>query len=211
MQVLHVVANPKPTAESASKQITEVFFDALKEKNPDVRVTTVDLYQDPPPYYDYRIYRNFWYPLFQPGYQPTPDERKAAEYAARHGKLFNQADVLVVTAPMWNFAVPAILKAWTDQVLSPGLTFTIGAEGVKPLHKVKKLILLTASGGAYQPGDERDNFLPQIKAAFGFAGISEVEVARADGQNTFFFKDHAERKAKAAAEARRLGERTAIL
>jgi FMN-dependent NADH-azoreductase len=114
--------------------------------------------------------------------------------------------VLVITAPMWNFSVPAILKAWMDQVLSPGATFEISAQGVKGLHHIKKIILLTSSGGSYQKSDPKEHLLAEIKTAFGFVKIENVEAAWADGQNTFFFKDSKERKNRAIEEAKGLSD-----
>ena len=48
----------------------------------------------------------------------------------------NSADVLVLTMPMWNYSVPAIMKAWIDQILLPGKTFSLNKEeGVKVFIK----------------------------------------------------------------------------
>lgn len=202
MQLLHIIANPKPPEEAASKQVTEAFFTTLRAEHPAVEVVSVDLYQDPPPFYDYLTYRHFWYPVFQSGYLPSAEERTAAAYALRHGALVNDADVVVVTSPMWNFAVPGILKAWMDQVMSPGLTFTIGPNGTQPLHHLQRVVLLAASGGAYPDDSPKDNFTRQVRTAFGFIGVPEVQVAWADGQNRFFFTDTDARTAHALETAR---------
>ena len=198
MKILHVSANPKPTKEANSKQLTEEFFRVLEEHGNHIDVTHIDLYDSPPPFYDYNAYKYFWYPVFISDYKPSEDEKIAARYANEQIKLFNDADVLVITTPMWNFSVPAILKAWEDMVLAPNGVFTIGPGGTKPLHHIKKIIVLLSSGGVYQ-GDRAvsDALTPQIKAAFGFIGISDIEIAWADGQNPFFFKDMEERKQKA--------------
>ncbi|MEI6514419.1 MAG: NAD(P)H-dependent oxidoreductase [bacterium] len=209
MHVLHVIANPKPAAEANSKALSASFFKALKAKQPGVSVTELDLYANHPPFYDYSTYRHYWYPVFDAGYKPTDEEKAAVQYARKQCELFKQADVLVITTPMWNFGMPAILKAWLDQVLMPNVTFTIGAGGVKALHKIRKVIVMVSSGGTYEPGDLRDGIRNGIKAAMGFVGITDVEVAWAQGQNPFFFKDHAERKAKAVAEAAALGTKVA--
>ena len=50
MNVLHVIANPRPAEISSSKKLAFEFFAALTEKNPDVVVNNVDLYQNKPPY-----------------------------------------------------------------------------------------------------------------------------------------------------------------
>lgn len=211
MKILHVVANPKPTAESGSKQVTEAFFEALKRAGCRATVKKVDLYRDPPPFFTYDEYRRFWYPVFQMDYKPSAAEKKATRYAVKHGKLFNEADVLVITTPMWNFTVPGILKAWMDQVLSPGLTFTIGPAGVVALHKIQRVIVLTASGGAYDPDDRRNNLTYQVKTAFGFVGVEAMDVAWADGQNPFFYKDCVQRKAKAIQTAKALAQKLAAM
>ena len=207
MNILHVIANPKPLAESASKQVTESFLGALGDN---FKVTTLDLNENPPPFYSYPVFRYFWYPVFQPGYESTDDEKKAAQYALQEGAKLNAADILVLTTPMWNFSVPAILKAWMDQVVSPGLTFSIGPGGVKPLHKLKKVVVLAASGGAYEANDERNNFTSQIKTLFGFIGVSDIDIAWADGQNGFFFKDSEERREQAIKSAKTLAEKIIV-
>lgn len=209
MNVLHICANPKPIGESVSKQLAVTFFTKLAEINPDVDVTNVDLYQNQPPFYSYDTYRCMWYPVFQPGYQPTTAEKNAAQYARDQGALVREADVLVLTMPMWNFSLPAIMKAWIDQVLAPGEVFTLSPEGVNPLHHIKKIILLVSSGGIYKEGDARDALSTQVSAAFGFVKIEDIAVVWADGQNTFFFSDSDERKKMALEAAQDLAEEVA--
>jgi FMN-dependent NADH-azoreductase len=211
MNILHVIANPKPAAESHSKQLTDAFFQALRKANAGAEVTEVDLNANPPPFYGYDTYRYFWYPVFDPSYQASAAEQAAVRYSLAQCRIFKAADVLVLTTPMWNFGVPAILKAWIDQILMPNQTFSIGPGGVKPLHKIRRIVLLASSGGTYESGDPRDALRAGIKAAFGFAGIKDVDVAWAQGQNPFFFQDHAERKAKAVRKAEALGRKIAAM
>lgn len=214
MNILHICANPKPTEESVSKQLSVAFISTLVEKFADVELNNVDLYQDPPPFLDYAAYRGLWLPVFTPGYETTKEEKKAMAYAVRHAELFNQADVLILTMPMWNFSVPAILKAWIDQVIAPNLTFAFapkegGGFETQPLHHVRKLVLLAASGGAYQEGDPRDALTAEISAAFGFIGITDLTIAWADGQNAIVFGDHETRKQTAIEAAMEAAEEVA--
>lgn len=194
MNVLHICANPKPAEESVSKQLSIAFISTLIEKNPDIEVNNVDLYQDPPPFFGYPAFRAFWKPMGEPGYRPTKDEVAATEYAKRQAELFNQADVLVLTMPMWNFSMPAAMKGWIDQVLSPGLVFEYGPEGMKLKHHVRKVVLLVSSGGVYQEGDSKDGLTPAVRSAFEFVGIQDFIIAWADGQIAMLHGDHAERK-----------------
>lgn len=201
MNMLHICANPKPTEESVAKQLSIAFISAMLEKDPEVEINNVDLYQDPPPFLTYEAYRGFYLPVFQAGYEPTKAEKKAMDYARQQAELFNKADILVLTMPMWNFTVPAIMKAWMDQIMAPGVSYKYGPENlIVPQHKIKKVVLLVSSGGVYKEGDPKDNLSEQVRAAFEYIGIDEVIIAWADGQNPMYFLDHAARK-QAAIEA----------
>ena len=212
MNVLHVCANPKPTEESVSKQLAAAFFGTLIELRPDVELVNTDLYDEKPPFYSYELYKRVWYPVFDESYEPSKAEEMAMNYASKQAEAFNEADVLVLTMPMWNFTVPAIMKAWMDQILCPGLTFTISAEeGVKPLHKVKSIVLLVASGGVYMEEDDRDALTRQVRHAFGFIGIEDLEIVWADGQNPLFISDCDARKEMAIEAAAEIAEDIAEL
>jgi FMN-dependent NADH-azoreductase len=207
MNVLHVCANPKPTEESVSKQLASAFFGKLIELKSEVELVNVDLYDEKPPFYSYELYKRAWYPVFDENYEPSKVEDMAMNYASKQAELFNEADVLVLTMPMWNFTVPAIMKAWMDQVLTPGLTFSISKEeGIQPLHKIKSIVLLVASGGVYKEDDERDALTRQVRNAFGFLGIDNLEVVWAEGQNPLFFDNHEENKAIAIEAAAEIAE-----
>ncbi len=202
MNVLHICANPKPTEESVSKQLAAAFFGKLIELRPDVDLVNTDLYDEKPPFYSYELYKRTWYPVLDETYTPGKAEEMAMNYAAKQAEAFNEADVLVLTMPMWNYSVPAIMKAWIDQVLSPGLTFSVSVEeGVKPLHKIKSVVLLVASGAVYKEDDERDALSRQIRGAFGFVGIDDIEIVWADGQNKIFNMDSDQRKEMAVEAA----------
>ena len=195
MNVLHVCANPKPTEESVSKQLAAAFFGKLIELRPDVELVNVDLYDEKPPFYSYELYKRVWNPVFDEAYEPSKVEEMALNYAEKQAEAFNEADVLVLTMPMWNYGVPAIFKAWLDQILCPGLSFSISkGAGVKALHKIKSVVLLVASGGVYMEDDPRDALTRQVRHAFDFIGINDVEIAWADGQNPLFFEDCDDRK-----------------
>jgi FMN-dependent NADH-azoreductase len=207
MNVLHVCANPKPTEESVSKQLAAAFFGKLIELKPEVELVNVDLYDEKPPFYSYELYRAAWYPVFQEGYEISKVEEMSLNYATKQAELFNAADVLVLTMPMWNYSIPAIMKAWMDQILCPGLTFEISKEeGVKALHKIKTVVLLTASGGVYMEDDPRDALTRQVRHSFDFIGINDIEIVWADGQNPLFFIDGEDRKAMALEAAAEIAE-----
>ena len=104
MNILHVCANPKPTEESISKQIASAFIGKLIELKPDVELVNVDLYDEKPPFYSYDLYKRAWYPVFDEGYEPSKVEEMSLNYAIGQIEKFKEADVLVLTMPMWNYS-----------------------------------------------------------------------------------------------------------
>lgn len=212
MNVLHICANPKPIEESACKQLAAAFFAKLVELDPEVDLTNVDLYQDPPPFLSYPAIRGSWFPAYIEGYTATKEELAQLEYADLQADAFNSADVVVLTLPMWNYSVPAILKAWIDQVFTPGRVFEIlKGKGILPKHKVQKLVLLVASGGSYKEGDARDALTTQIEGLFAWIGIRDISTAWAEGQDTFLFDDCEQRKQNAREAAEEIAEEVAAL
>ncbi len=206
MNILHICANPKPIEESACKQLATAFMGKLFEMNPEVEIENIDLYEEQPPFISYPQYCGTWNPVFDSSYEPTAEEAEEMTYAIDMAKKFNQADVLVLTTPMWNFALPAIMKAWIDQVMAPGLTFELSKNGIKPLHKIKEVVLLVASGGSYKYDDPRDALTKQVEAIFGFIGIENIQIAWADGQNPLFIQNGEERKQMAIEAAEEIAE-----
>ncbi|MBW7908977.1 MAG: NAD(P)H-dependent oxidoreductase [Kiritimatiellae bacterium] len=197
MNVLHVIANPRPIEESVSKQLAAAFFARLLEKNPDVTVNNIDLYQEAPPYLSLDAYRRIYNPVYNPEYTPTKAEENAINYAKAQAENLRQADILVLTMPMWAGGPPAIMKAWIDQVIQPGLIYDIENGLVVPQHQLRKVILLVSSGDVYKEGDDRDGIMPIINNIFGRIGVTEIEVAWADGQDPNLHSDGDDRKQSA--------------
>jgi FMN-dependent NADH-azoreductase len=93
-----------------------------------------------------------------------------------------RADVLVIGAPIYNFGVPAALKAWIDMIARVRKTFRYTENGPEGLLKNKKAYVVIASGGV--PVDSSLDFAtPYLKHALRFIGITDVEVIAADQLN----------------------------
>ena len=90
------------------------------------------------------------------------------------------ADVVVIGAPVYNFAIPAALKAWLDQVARPRVTFRYTDDGPVGLLEGKKVYVVFTSGGV--PVESPVDFAtPYLRHMLGFLGIRDVEVIAADG------------------------------
>lgn len=91
------------------------------------------------------------------------------------------ADHLVISTPVYNYNIPASLKAWVDHIVRKGLT--LGFDGRGLLHG-KKATLLMASGGIYTQGSplqERDIATRYLRLILGVIGIEDVTVVAGGG------------------------------
>ena len=93
-----------------------------------------------------------------------------------------QADAIIISSPIYNFSVPASLKAWIDQIARAGLTFNYTENG--PVGKLsnKKAYIVMASGGT-ELGSETDFASPYLKHVLGFIGIQDVSIISAEKFN----------------------------
>lgn len=91
----------------------------------------------------------------------------------------NDADTLIIGLPIYNFGVPAALKAWIDQIARVGITFSYSDNGPIGLLENKRAIILLASGGT-KMGSDIDFASGYMKHILGFIGITDVTIIAAD-------------------------------
>lgn len=89
------------------------------------------------------------------------------------------ADVLVIGLPIYNFGLPASLKAWIDLVARAGVTFRYSETGPKGLLEGKRAIIAVASGGT-EVGSKIDFATNYLAHVLGFIGITDVSFVTAD-------------------------------
>ena len=108
------------------------------------------------------------------------DAAEAADAAAVM-EQFLAADVVVIGAPFYNFGIPSTLKAWIDRIAVAGKTFKYDENGPHGLAGGKRLIIASGRGGIYgdaSPADFQETYLRHV---FGFLGITDIEIVRAEG------------------------------
>lgn len=124
------------------------------------------------------------------GFRPVPGNHSAsAELTNEYQRSeilvteFQDSDVIVIGAPMYNFSVSSQLKAWLDRIAQPGKTFSYTASGPVGLAGGKKVIIASARGGFYHhtPLEEMDFQEPYLRKFLSFLGINHVEFIRVEG------------------------------
>ena len=105
-------------------------------------------------------------------------ERDAFAVLERMAMRLAVADRVLISTPMWNFAIPYRLKQWFDLIVQPGLTFRFDpAQGYLPLLKNRPTIVILASGGDFVTGMNRgriDMATPYLREILRFIGVSDV-------------------------------------
>lgn len=132
----------------------------------------------------------------------TPVENRSAENieAIRHSdeaiEELQNADIIVIDVPFYNFGIPSTLKAWIDHIARAGVTFKYGENGPEGLVKDKKVYLAIASGGVYSEGPMKayDFATPYLKSVLGFMGMTDVSVFRVEGVSMPVVQDTALKK-----------------
>ena len=84
-----------------------------------------------------------------------------------------QADTLVLGVAMYNFGVPAYLKQWVDYVCRAGISFRYTENGPVGLTAVKRVFIVTASGGT-PIGCEMDFASRYLESICRFLGAESV-------------------------------------
>lgn len=178
MNILLITSSPRGEA-AVSTRIARSIAHRLLRAHPGASITERDLNRDPVPF----IGPDFVRAIGIPEESRSEADRRALRASDALTAELLRADVLVIGAGMINFAVPAALKAWIDQVTRAGLTFSYAGGRPEGLLRGKKAYLALASGSVYSdgPAAAMDFQRPYLEAVLGFLGITDVEVVLAEG------------------------------
>jgi FMN-dependent NADH-azoreductase len=176
MKLLHIDSSALGGA-SVSRQLTAQVVAQWKATHPDAQVDYLDLVADAPSHLNADSL-GFRMPA---GAELTEVQRRENAVSEALVSQFLAADVVVVGAPLYNFSVPSQLKAWIDRVAQVGRTFKYTEKGPQGLAGGKTVVLVSSRGGAYGDESAYEHQESYLKVVFGFFGITDVRVVRAEG------------------------------
>jgi FMN-dependent NADH-azoreductase len=160
-----------------SSQLARQFVASIQKRDPTVSVVVRDVAAaEPVPHLDAERFGAFI---------TQPQERSAAQDAvvAYSDALINelqQADVIVMGLPMYNFGVPSQLKAYFDHIARAGVTFKYTDKGPVGLLTGKRAYVFAARGGVYA-GTPLDTQTGYVRDFLRFLGITDVNFVYAEG------------------------------
>ena len=161
---------------SASRKLTALFVDQWKAAHPGAAVVTRDLTKTPPPFVDLAWIGG----AYTPREQHSPESAAAIKISDDLVGEIKAADHIVIGTPMFNFSIPAVLKAYVDQIVRVGVTVSSNNVG---LLTGKRATIILATGGDFRPGspvekyNQASGYLRQVLA---WIGIKDVEIILAE-------------------------------
>ena len=146
MNTALIVTSSANGENSVSNRLATELVERLREAHPGLGITLRDVGADPLPHLTERTVRAI---------KDTPET--VAELAARAlsdglVRELQQADLIVIASPMYNFGMSSTLKTWFDHVLRAGVTFRYTEAGPEGLLKGKKAVVIESRAGAYGEG-----------------------------------------------------------
>lgn len=167
--------------DSHSRQLADLIEAEYLNAGPDHAVRRRDLTAEPISHIEAETITGF-YTLED---AMTPALRAATDQSDSLIAELKGADMLLISAPMYNFGVPSALKAWIDQIVRINVTFAYEAGAFQGLVPVRRAVLALAYGAeGYAEGGEFApmNFLePYLVSLLSFLGVSDVTVFRIQG------------------------------
>lgn len=159
---------------SHSRQLADAVEATWLARHPNGRVLRRDLATQPLPHIAAATIQGFYTP---PG-QHSAELREATAMSDTLIAELKSADLLLISAPIYNFGVPSALKAWIDQVVRIGHTFAYENGNFSGLVPTPRAVLTLAYGAAgYQgPLAAMDHLKPYLVSLLGFLGIADVRV-----------------------------------
>jgi FMN-dependent NADH-azoreductase len=119
------------------------------------------------------------------GQSPSAEQKSLLSKMDKMIEQVKTSDIVVLAYPMFNFSMPAAVKAWFDSIMLKGHTWDAQDGKYTGLMKGKKALTIVSSGGSYSTGPMKawEHAVSLSNAEFQFMGFSEVKGILAEGMN----------------------------
>ena len=182
--ILHVdssvrgISNENPEHDSISKKLAKKFISQFKERTSIDEYIYRDVGVNPPQF----ISQDWIGAVFTPESNRSSQQKMLLAQSDEFIAEVEKANLIVISSPMYNYGMPAQLKAWFDQIIRINKTFDFDlARGDKPLAPLlsgKTLLIVTSSGEfGFEKGgiNELSNHLiPHLRTLSKYLGVTEI-------------------------------------
>lgn len=191
MKILKINSSSNKTT-SASRLHVEKVVEKIKASHPDAEIINRDVAYSNLPFID----ENILGALF--AREKTEEQQKAITFSDVLTQEFMAADRIVIGCPIYNFTLPAALKAYFDLIARAGMTFQYTDQGPRGLLSDKKVTLVISSGGT-AVGSDYDHCSGYLKTFINFLGLTDITIIPVD--ELLFRQEDAFQKADSMIEA----------
>ena len=159
---------------SLTRELSRHFIDEWLKQRPSDKIVQRDIGLNPPP----AVSEDWIDAAFTPDEERTQTQQAALQLSDTLIDEIENADIILLAVPMYNYGMPSALKAWFDQVIRINKTFTFdlarGDEPLEPTLSGKQLIVLSSRGEfGFEPGgvrEHRNHLDPHIRTCAKFLG-----------------------------------------
>jgi FMN-dependent NADH-azoreductase len=191
-KILNIISSPRGV-ESETIKLATAIIEKLKANDPSAVVHEMDLTKDPYPHLGSAEIAAF----FTPVEVRSSEQNKILILSDEAVSTLQNADIIVIGAPLYNFGIPSTLKSWIDHISRVGKTFRYSDQGAEGLVKGKKVYIAMSSGAVYSEGfyQPYDFVSPYLRTMLGFLGMTDLTIFRIEGVNIPGLKETALQKA----------------
>ncbi len=175
--ILHISCSPKGQASICGTFADQVLA-RLQTSHPTATVTHRDLATSPPPFVD----AEFCAAIMDP-----TDANTAFAASETLIDELDRADAVVIATPMHNYTVPAVLKAWIDQVVRIHRSFASTPSGKIGKLADRPVFVVIASGGWFTGPSptgtpaQPDFLTPYLRAILNTIGLTDIHFLALEG------------------------------
>ncbi|WP_207515390.1 FMN-dependent NADH-azoreductase [Longitalea luteola] len=204
MKILNVQSSAS-MERSLTRKLSKDFLGRLQQKIDNPEIEELDLVKCPPP-----LMTPDWIAGAFSRTALTEEQRLALARSDEYIRQVSATDLIVIGTPMYNYGMPAALKAWFDQIARINETFSFdlsrGDFPIEPILTGKKLVVFTSSGEFdFQPGGIREahnHLVPHIKSCAHYLGVDIEKDFYHIGIEYQEFKDQRHERSKSEAFAK---------
>ncbi|NLR68272.1 FMN-dependent NADH-azoreductase [Chitinophaga varians] len=196
--ILHIISSARGDA-SNSILLGNRIVERLQQRNPDKEVVVNNVAGQSWQW----LHKELVDAYRTPSAALTSEQQALLEASDTTIAQMQEADIIVIGVPLYNFNLPAPLKAWVDHIVRPGKTVNYQDGGFVGQLTGKKVYLAIASNGIYSEGPMRpyDFAEPYLRYVLGFVGITDITTYRIEGAGLSATKETAVEKGLTSVEA----------
>lgn len=165
-------------SRSLSRTLSASFIDQWREADPTARIIERDVGTNPPSL----ITEDWIAAVFAAPAELSPEQQALVAESDQLIDEVEAADLIAIATPMYNYGMPAHLKAWVDQVVRINRTFTFDlARGDQPLQPIlsgKTLVMLTSWGefgfGRGEANEHANHLTSHLETVSKYLGVDDI-------------------------------------